>query len=188
VTLIYDDSSMTQQTDEAGADVIPASSAPSSSRVRSVLLVAVVVLGLAAMVLGILAVRRAGPFAESAAASASGGVPESAAVESQYGVRLVGVDITASGGMIQLRYQVLDLDKSAALHPSADEAPVVVVVDADGHEYADPGIAGHTHVAGVAAAGGYDRILLANARGGVHAGDRVTVRFGDLELSGVPVD
>jgi hypothetical protein len=179
---------MTQQHDEVGADVAPASPAPASSLLRALLLGGVVAIALAAMVLGILAVRHAGPFAQGASAPATGAVPQSAAVESQFGIRLVGIDITASGGMIQLRYQVLDLDKAEALHPAANEAPVVVVVGSDGHEYLDPGIAGHTHVAGVAAAGSYDRILLANARGGVHAGDRVTVRFGDLELTGVPVD
>lgn len=189
MTVVDDLPSVDREPDEVGAGVIPASPAPSSSPLRSLFLGLVVVVGLAAMTLGILAVRHAGPFAADRPTAAAGAtVPSSPAVEAEYGVRLVGVDVTASGGMIQLRYQVLDLDKAAGLHPGADEAPVVVVVGSDGHEYSDPGIAGHTHVAGVAAAGSYDRILLANARGGVHAGDVVTVRFGDLEITGVPVD
>src|SRR6185295_6887419 len=62
--------------------------------------------------------------ARPAAVSASG-VPVSAAIEAKYGIRFLGVDITSSGGMIQLRYQVLDGDKTEAIH-SPDAAPFVV--------------------------------------------------------------
>jgi hypothetical protein len=111
-------------------------------------------------------------------------MPTSAAIEAKYGIRFLGVDVTSGGGMIQLRYQVLDSDKTAAIH-EADVAPFVI--DSSGKKYADPGMVGHSHVAKTQSPGTSDYILLANARGGVKPGSIVTIKVGDLELRNVPV-
>ena len=137
------------------------------------------------MVLVILAVRGWGPFAaEGGSVPSSAAMPVSASIEATYGVRIESVAITAGGGMIQLRYQILDGDKAEALH-GTDAAPAVI--SADGNVYADPGMAGHSHVGKTGASGASDTLLLADAGGAVHRGDVVTVRIGDLELHGVRV-
>lgn len=112
-------------------------------------------------------------------------MPTSAAIEAKYGVRFTGVDVTSGGGMIQVRYQVLDSAKVETIH---DNASAPYVVDSSGKKYADPGMVGHTHIGPVAASGRSDYVLLANAAGGVKAGSTVTIKIGDLELRNVPVD
>ena len=149
---------------------------------RSVARRALLVLVLVMLVGTILVVRGWRPTS----AHSNGGVvmPTSSQIEAKYGIRFTGVDVTASGGMIELRYQVLDTDKTSAIH-QADAAPFVV--DGAGKKYADPGMVGHSHVGKDKTPGTSDFILLANARGGVTPGSFVTIEVGDLELRHVPV-
>jgi hypothetical protein len=183
--LTYDADSMeSEHVDEEGAGLIPAAVAPSSFTIRAVVRPLLIVLGIGLMVLGILSARGVGPFADKPGPTPAS-VPVSAEFEDVYGIRVSSVDITAAGGMIQIRYQVLDGDKAEALH-SAETAPMIV--GADGQQYADPGMAGHAHVGKVSGSGASDSLLLANRGGGLHVGDVVTVRIGDVELHGVPVD
>ena len=143
---------------------------------------------LAALVVGILFARGWPPNSNDTAAKpateSEAGMPTSAAIEAKYGIRFLGVDVTAGGGMIQLRYQVLDSDKTEAIH-EVDVAPFVV--DSSGKKYADPGMVGHSHVGKTQAPGTSDYILLANAGGGVKPGSIVTIKVGELELRNVPV-
>jgi hypothetical protein len=111
-------------------------------------------------------------------------MPASADIEAKYGIRFTLVDVTAGGGMIQVRYQILNSDKTHAIH-SADAAPFVV--DGNGVKYADPGMVGHSHLGTVRAAGTSDFILLANAKNGITPGATVTIKVGALELRHVPV-
>jgi hypothetical protein len=153
--------------------------------VRSI--VGVVVLAL--LFVGVLFIRGWRPNSDDGTAKAvptgvAPVMPTSAAIESTYGIRFTGVDVTAGGGMIQIRYQVLDSDKTEAIH-GTELAPYVV--DGHGNKYADPGMTGHSHVGKTQAAGTTDYILLADAMGGVSAGSLVTIKVGDLELRNVPV-
>jgi len=153
------------------------------STVRTVSLV----LALVAIMLAVLVARGWRPHATNATTSPTATpatMPVSAEIEATYGVRFTGVDVTAGGGMIQIRYQVLDSAKTEAIHGS-DLAPIVV--DSHGVEYKDPGMAGHSHVGKAQAAGTTDYILLANAKGGVRAGSIVTIKVGELALTNVPV-
>ena len=146
------------------------------------------VLALVAIILTILLVRGWRPDATNATSNQSQGIagmPTSAEIEATYGIRFLGVDVTAGGGMIQIRYQVLDSDKVEAVH-GTDLAPVVV--DSHGVKYADPGMVGHSHVGKTQSAGATDYILLADARGGVQHGSVVTIKVGDLELRNVIVE
>jgi hypothetical protein len=153
---------------------------PSRPFVRELLLV----LALVVLALGILLARGWRPTSTSGGADAPSGVPTSASIEANYGIRFTSVAVTAGGGMIQIRYQVLDSDKTLAVHDK-DVAPFVV--DGSGVKYADPGMVGHSHVGTAKAPGTSDYILLANARGGVRPGSVVTIKVGDLELRNVPV-
>lgn len=148
------------------------------------------VVALAFLFLGVLVVRGwrpgsdGGVAKQTSAAGASPVMPTSAAIESTYGIRFTLVDVTAGGGMIQLHYQVLDSNKTEAIH-GTELAPYVI--DSRGVKYADPGMVGHSHVGKTQAAGTTDYILLANAQGAVKPGSFVTLKVGDLELRNVPV-
>lgn len=111
-------------------------------------------------------------------------MPVSTEIENQFGVRFLGVDVTAGGGMLQIRYQVLDSAKTESLH---DEQTAPFVLDSAGNKYADPGIVGHSHIGKTKAAGTTDYILLANAQGGVTSGTFVTIQVGTFTLTQVPV-
>jgi hypothetical protein len=156
---------------------------------RAVVRRVIPIVALAAVFFGVLVVRTwnadsKNKFAKPAA-NGQLAIPTSAAIEQTYGVRFTGVDVTSAGGMIQVRYQILDKAKTEAIHDD-DSAPYVI--DADGKKYADPGMVGHSHVDKNQVVGATDYILLANAAGGVRAGSVVTIKIGDLELRNVPVD
>ena len=136
----------------------------------------------AALFVGVLVVRGWRPT--SSTSDTSQAMPTSAQIEFAYGIRFTGVGVTAGGGMIQIRYQVLDSDKSSVVH-AADTAPFVI--DAKGVKYADPGMVGHSHIGKDKTAGSSDYILLANSKGGVTPGSTVTIKVGTLSLSDVPV-
>ena len=160
-----------------------------SRAARSSVRTALVVLTLAVLFAAVLFIRgwrptssdstpRPGPLATVPA------MPTSPTIEAKYGIRFTLVDVTAGGGMIQIRYQVLDSDKTEAIH-GTDLVPYIV--DSSGNKYSDPGMVGHSHVGKTQAAGTTDYILLANAKGGVAAGSIVTIKVGELQLRDVPV-
>jgi hypothetical protein len=144
-------------------------------------------LGLVAVFTGVLLVRnwRAESRSTPSTVSAAPVMPSSAQIESKYGVRFLGVDITSAGGMIQVRYQVLDSAKTEAIH-TAEATPHVIA--ADGTDFNLPGMPGHSHIGPVKKAGTNDYVLLANARGALKPGAIVTIKMGDLELHDVVVD
>jgi hypothetical protein len=117
-------------------------------------------------------------------ATASAAVPTSTGLEETFGIRVVGVDLTGSDGMIQVRYQVLDAAKAHAVHDDAT-APVLL---AGGTTLDQPGIAGHGGHKVAVDAGGAGVVLIANSDHAVSRGDVVTLRMGELRLDGIPVD
>lgn len=148
---------------------------------------AMAIVGLLVIFFGVLLVRNWRADSDDGTTqpvSAARVMPSSAEIEEAYGVRFIGVDVTSGGGMIQVRYQVLDSAKTQAIHT---EEATPHIIAADGTDYGLPGMPGHTHIGPVKAAGTTDFVLLANARGGVKSGSTVTIRMGDLELHNVPV-
>ena len=145
------------------------------------------VVALLAIFVGVLLVRNWRADSNDGATKAASGarvMPSSPEIEDKYGVRFLGVDVTSGGGMIQVRYQVLDSAKTEAIH-SQEATPNVI--DVNGVTYDLPGMSGHSHIGPVKKAGVTDYVLLANARGGVKAGSTVTIKIGDLVLHNVPV-
>ncbi|MEK7423525.1 MAG: hypothetical protein AAB131_06735 [Actinomycetota bacterium] len=115
------------------------------------------------------------------AESSSSAVPPSPAIEDRYGVRFVGAYLTAAGGMVELEYQVLDGDKALAVHTDA-AAPIV---EQSGIVFDTPGLAGHGHAKKPPEAGRREYVLLANTKGLLSVGERITIRVADLTLDGV---
>jgi hypothetical protein len=99
------------------------------------------------------------------------------------GVRLVRVSVSGAGGLVDVRYQVLDPGKAQAVHEAAtpplliDEASGVVVKDL---------YMGHAHTGTYKSAVTY-YLVFENPGNWVHRGSEVTVLLGDAQVEHVPV-
>lgn len=101
----------------------------------------------------------------------------------RYGIDVNLIGMTAAGGLIEFRYQVLDPDKADAMIHDATLLPVLVV-----EETGQTLVIGtpHHHVNELALGGTYF-FLLANAHNAVHAGSLVTLVMGDVRVEHVQV-
>jgi hypothetical protein len=105
------------------------------------------------------------------------------AFERRSGVRIVRVAVSGGGGLVDLRYQVLDSDAAASIHAAAtppllvDERTGVVVNEL---------FMGHSHKGRLRAAQTY-YLVFENPGSLVHRGDRVTVQLGAAQVAHVPV-
>jgi hypothetical protein len=99
------------------------------------------------------------------------------------GVRVVRVTASGGGGLLDLRYQVVDPDAAAAVHAAA--APPALVDERTGGVIAGL-FMGHMHH-GRAKAGVTYYLVFTNPGNAVRPGDRVSVVLGDARLAHVPV-
>jgi hypothetical protein len=111
-----------------------------------------------------------------AAVSAAGLVARS-------GVRVVRVSASGGGGLLDLRYEVVDPDTAAAVHDAA--TPPAIVDDRTGGVIAGL-FMGHMHH-GRAKAGVTYPLVFTNPGNAVRRGDRVSIVLGDARLAHVPV-
>jgi hypothetical protein len=135
---------------------------------------AVVFAGLAAW---ILVARPSGPTPAQLAA-------ERARFVEKTGVRPVHVALTGGGGLIDLRYQVVDVDKALTAH---DPARPPSLVDEASDSRIDQPWMGHAHARGFHAGTSYFELLI-NAGGRLERGDRVTLVMGDARLGHLRVE
>ncbi len=106
--------------------------------------------------------------------------PSSAAIEARYGVRFTQLDVLASGGLVELRYLVLDPDLAAAFHdPTGAHLPHVVT--GSGAELTETPF--HSHATAQSAGASYS-ILYRNDGAAVGRGDEVDITVGHLRLTG----
>lgn len=110
-------------------------------------------------------------------------VPASPAIEEKWGIRINQVAVTASGGLVDLRYTILDSDKAHAMMDSLDTIPKIDVPGKDVTIMLES--APHHH--NLIDAGRSSFQLMVNRKGVLHSGDLVTVVIGDLRLEQVPV-
>ncbi len=95
-----------------------------------------------------------------------------------YGINVSLLGVTAAGGLIELRYQVVDPDKASPIIHDPSLAPALVVEDggvtlrmaAPPHHHSDLRL------------GGTYFFLMANANNAIHSGDLVTLVIGDVRL------
>lgn len=99
------------------------------------------------------------------------------------GVRIVFVAVTAGGGLIDLRYQVIDPDKAASVHD--EDTPPIVVDEATGL-VVDQLLMGHFHE-GEFNAGQTYYLIFENPGNIVQTGGMVSVLLGDSEVDHVIV-
>lgn len=102
----------------------------------------------------------------------------------RYGINITLVAVTAAGGLIDFRYQVVDPDKANAIIHDIDLYPKLVVEDT-GATLAMRSLP-HNHGKTLELGGNYF-FLLPNANNAVHPGSLLTLVIGDARLEHVVV-
>jgi hypothetical protein len=100
----------------------------------------------------------------------------------RYGIDIKMVGVTAAGGLLDFRYQVVDPDKANAVIHDLDLYPVFIVEDT-GETIAMRSLP-HSHGTNLELGSSY-YFLLPNANSAVHPGDPLTVVIGDARLEHV---
>ena len=103
----------------------------------------------------------------------------------RYGVDVNLIAVTARGGLVELRYQVVDPDKANRLLHDDELAPVLVEETSGATlQMASPP---HRHGAELRPGGEYF-FLMANTRNALHQGSLVTLVIGDARLEHLTVE
>lgn len=145
---------------------------------------------LAAAVIGVLLWLTRGP-AEPAGAAADGqvavawGRPAVGADElvRRSGVRITQVTVSGGGGLVDLRYQVVDPDAANALH---DPRTPPAVIDEESGLVVHDLLMNHAH-SGAFKAGITYYLVFTNPNNWIHQGSVVTVLLGDAQVEHVIV-
>jgi hypothetical protein len=103
------------------------------------------------------------------------------AFEEQTGIRVVRVAVTGGGGLVDLRYQVIDTDKAEVVHSDLPK-----LIDERTGQTIDALFMGHSHGSDPKAGYTYP-LLFVNRQGLVERGGAVSVVVGDSRLQHVAV-
>jgi hypothetical protein len=106
-----------------------------------------------------------------------------AALERKLGIRLTQVAVTGGGGLVDLRFQVVDPELAGSIHEA--ETPPALVEERSGVFLGDL-LMGHSHSGPFKQAVTY-YLIFVNDGNWVQRGDRVTVLLGDYQVGHVPV-
>jgi hypothetical protein len=110
-----------------------------------------------------------------------GTMPVSEEIEERFGVRFTFLAITAEGGMVELRYRVIDEDKAANFGHYTETAPMLISEDTG--DIVDVTIMGlHNHRV---EPGRMYYILYRNTGGALKSGRPVTIAIGNYDLEHV---
>jgi hypothetical protein len=109
-------------------------------------------------------------------------LPEPTALEKQHGIQIAQVGLTAAGGLVDVRFKVLDAAKARALLGNAANAPQLIAGDKP------PLMPPHHALRGARfSKGQVFYILYPNARSVIEPGVEVTVAMGAVRLGPVTV-
>ena len=111
------------------------------------------------------------------------GMPISDEIETRFGVRFTGVHVLANGGLVDLRYRVVDVGKAKNFGHYTETAPLIIN-ERTGATVEVTIMGLHNHRV---EAGRIYYILYRNTGDALHPDDRVTIQIGDLRLEGFPV-
>ncbi len=110
-----------------------------------------------------------------------GTMPVSEEIEEKFGVRFTFLAVTAGGGMVELRYRVVDEDKAANFGHFTETAPLLI--SEENGDFVDVTIMGlHNHRV---EPGRTYYILYRNTKNALKSGYPVTIAIGDLQLKHV---
>jgi hypothetical protein len=140
------------------------------------------VLAVALVLLAGLAAWTIGFYSKSGARSAA--AMSRAAFEEATGIEILRVAVTAGGGILDLRYRVLDPDKAVIVHDQ--KAPLNIIHERTGQTASRPWMPHHRHKQPRLAITYYE--LLENTGGIVMPGDPVTIVIGPARLAHIIVE
>ena len=110
-----------------------------------------------------------------------GTMPVSDKIEAKFGVRFSFLAVTAEGGMVELRYRVLDMGKASNFGHYTETAPLLI--DEDTGKIVDVTVMGlHNHRV---EPGRTYYILYRNTEGAIKSGRPVTIQIGNMTLEHV---
>ena len=110
-------------------------------------------------------------------------MPTNPGMEQRWGVRFTQVGMSADGGMVDVRYVVLDADKAAGLAATVPNTPVLVE-EASSRTIFAVAMKAHAHDLHV---GGRYYLLYRNTGGLLSPGRKVSINVGGERLEHVPV-
>ena len=149
--------------------------------IRLWVVVAVVIPVMVAAIVGVRLTVRANGAADAVEIE----MPRSEGIESAYGIRIERVSMLAEGGVVELRYLLLDADAASVLHADdqdfAEDFPHIIA----GTTVID--LPTFHHHGGDLVTGRELSILYGNLDGAVVEGGTVDIVIGDERLVGVPV-
>jgi hypothetical protein len=99
-------------------------------------------------------------------------------LERDYGVRFDLIGVTAAGGLVDLRFTVLDAEKAKALFHDAASSPALFIENTGSVLRTKKGMSHRLNLL----AGGRYFMLFSNAGGVVQSGTRVSVVINDIRL------
>ena len=117
-------------------------------------------------------------------------MPSSGAIENAWGIRFTNVNILADGGMVELRYEVVDANKGGRIHRDATLKDMpILITEVTGQQVNSHDLMFHIHRGmGVHDEGRAYSIVYGNANFAIRPGSLVTIRMSDgLVLQHVPV-
>lgn len=115
-----------------------------------------------------------------ALASTPGGMPISAEMENKFGVRFTDLRLAGRGGLVDLRYRVVDADKAKNFGHYTETSPLLIAEDGGKVEVTIMGLHNHR-----VEAGRIYYVLYRNTENVIKPGSLVTIRVGDLQLTNV---
>ena len=104
-------------------------------------------------------------------------------LEKQYGARVEMVGLLAAGGLIELRFQVVDKDKAMALFGTVEEMPMLAVEGTSRVLESAKGMKHHLNLLN----GGSYFIFYTNAANAVHEGSTVSMVINGVRLEHIVV-
>jgi hypothetical protein len=108
-------------------------------------------------------------------------MPTNPAIEAAWGVRITHIAVTADGGLIEMRFLVLDSDRALAMMQDVANVPILKIEGTD-LTIRSAALMTAKHAVAVGRTG---FMLYRNTQGAVTPGTSVSVVFGDLELQHV---
>jgi hypothetical protein len=151
----------------------PRPNAAGLDRWRPLLVVLLIAATVVAIAVGANLLRRPpGNFAD---------VPVNPAVEVRWGVRITRVGVTADGGLVDVRFLIIDPEKALVMLQAVENVPILIAEDS-GKRIVSAAMMPPRHDL-VAGRTGF--ILYRDTGGAIRPGTSVTVRFGDLVLEHV---
>ncbi|HEX6676699.1 MAG TPA: hypothetical protein VF486_16940, partial [Actinomycetes bacterium] len=139
--------------------------------------------GVVALALGLPHPQGRQPAAANVPASWARPVVSKAGLAERSGVKLTRVAVTGAGGLVDLRYQVLDPDKADSLH---DKATPPALVDERTGLVVHTLFMGHSHHGSYKVGVTY-YLVFENPGNWVHRGSEVTVLLGNAQVEHVKV-